>query len=348
MEQVATVEQAAPQGSAAPASTDSAPDFGAAYKAHVFKTRTSTPATQPGASSGDAETSAADEQPASAAPPPAGAAPDTDGTGTPEDTSPDTTAAEAGAQKLSRSQRKALKATQDQPAVSEGDGPATDDHPVVRAVDERLSKLEALLTPAPAPSEDEQAYATTYAKTFGDDAEYFRRAQLAVSRSADLSLDEQDELERWAGNRYAAELKDVQWKRNLSVAALSAAEAAGLDPQTIVSAPSPAAIFAAFVERGKALAAADADARVVAADARAKKLEDANRLLADEAEALRDQLPAGARRYVAGAVSAVPSASGPPIDRQKASARQLLAAGLNAQIRAGTARRGQAGYARPG
>lgn len=344
MEQVATVEPAVPQtGSAAPESPASAPDFGAQYKAHVFKTRPSLPATQPEASSGNGETSAADEQQASDVAQVGN--PDTDGDGSPE-----AATQTSEQQKLSRSQRKALKQqaqgsdapasadTSAQPAVS------ADADPLVR-VERELAEVKSLLQPQAPPTPQEQEYSTLYAQTFGDDTEYARRAQIAIAQPAELSIQEQDELAVWAQNRKAAELTDVRWKRNLSAAALSAAEAHGLDPQTIVAAASPRDIFAAFVKRGEALA----DARVAEVTARADKLESANRLLADEIEALRGQVPAGARRLVVGGVSAVPSVNGPPIDRNKASGKQLMAAGLSRPPRTSNGtRRDAGGYARGG
>lgn len=353
MEQVATVEPAVPQtGSAAPESPASAPDFGAQYKAHVFKTRPTLPAAQPGASSGNGETSAADEQQASDAA--QAGIPDTDGDGSPEAA----TQTSEQQQKLSRSQRKALKAAQSGETPTSADtsasppAPDTASDPVTRVervLNDRLAKLETLLQPQAPPTLPEQEYSTLYSQTFGDDAEYARRAQIAISQPAELSIQEQDELAVWATNRKAAELTDVKWKRNFSAAALSAAEAHGLDPQTVVSAASPRDIFAAFVERGKAMASSDSDARVAEVTARADKLESANRLLADEVEALRGQVPAGARRLVVGGVSAVPSPDGPPIDRQKASGRQLLAAGIARQTRAANGtRRDAGGYARGG
>ena len=350
MEQVATVEPAVPQtGSAAPESPASEPSFGSLFKARVFKTPPpQQQATQPGPSSGTVETSAADEQQASDAA--SNGIPDTDGDGSSEAA----TSTSEQQQKLSRSQRKALKASQAsdaapasadtsaQPAPSEGSDPLS-------RVERELAEVKSLLRPQAPPTPQEQEYATAYSQTFGDDAEYARRAQIAISQPAELSIQEQDELAQWATNRKAAELTDVKWKRNFSDAAMRAAEAHGMDPQTLVTAASPRDIFGAFVERGKALASSDADARVAEVTARADKLESANRLLADEIEALREQLPAGARRLVVGGVSAQPSVDGPPIDRQKASGRQLLAAGLNRQMRAANGtRRDAGGYARGG
>lgn len=355
MEQVATVEPAVPQdGSAAPSSSPSAPDFGALYRAHVERrppptsTGTSEAASQSGVSKGDAESSAADEQQASSTEPRAGAT-DTDGTGSSE--SP-----EQQQEKLSRSQRKALRAQQsatEQPnAGADTSASEPDADPVARverALDTRLAKLESLLQQQAPPSDSDQAYATTYAEVFGDDAEYARRAQIAVARPADLSIDEQDELAGWAQNRRAAELRDVTWKRNLSAVALSTADRSGMDPQAVVSAASPDAIFAAFIDHGRSLERADAEKRVAEITARADKLEQANRLLADENEALTSRTPAGARRLVVGGISAVPSPDGPRIDREKANGRQLLAAGLERRARQtnGT-RRGATGVARGG
>lgn len=357
MEQVATVEQAEPQtGSAAPGQDTSAPapgdsgeatppSFGTLYRQHVERRQHGNQGRRADASSAARETSAADEQPVSAVSP--AGIPDPDGT---TESQPATEQP-----KLSRKERKALHAaqpasTEGQPAADTSARPESGTDPVARverAIDERLSKLETLLAPRQPASESDQAYASAYAEAFGDDAEFARRAQIAISPNNTLSFDEQEQLAGWAQNRKASELTDTKWKRNLSAAALSAAEAHGLDPQTVVAAASPADIFAAFVRHGESKGSTATDAKVAEASARADKAEAANRLLADELEALRERLPAGARRLVVGGVSAVPSPDGPPIDRERASGRQLLAAGLSRQARqANGTSRGAAGITR--
>lgn len=350
MEQ-ATVEQAEPQGSAAPARATSAPasgdngaatpaSFGSLFKAHVME-RASRNGGRAAASSAERETSAADEQPAPSDPDasrPGAAAADVDAQ-----------AADTEQPKLSRSQRKALRQqagqAQEQPATA-GDTPpadtsATDDgDPVVarverveRTVAEGLQRLEGLLkTPTPAeadPSLDGESKA--YREMFGDDAEFQRRAEIALhgsQRNQYLDVAEADELAVWASNRkakdFAAQTVNRQYQSNFSAMVMAAAQEFGVEAGAIRKPGTTFRdIFASFVQRGRT----ERDAELAERDQRIAKLEAASRQLADENEALQMRLPASARPLLTGGAATSKRAAA-IADRTRQSGRELMLAGL--------------------
>ena len=104
---------------------------------------------------------------------------------------------------------------------------------------------------------------------------------------------------------------------------MAAAEAFGIDVQAIQK---PGAtlrdVFGAFVSHGAKAAEA--------ANEKAAKLEAANRLLADENEALRRQAPASARSVLNGGASAASRAASLQ-DRTTMNGRQAMRAGLAKQ-----------------
>lgn len=366
MEQ-ATVEQAEPQGSAAPARDTSAPangdngaatpaSFGSLFRQHVLE-RAERHGARAGASSAERETRAADyEQPA-----PSNA--DASGPGSPGGDA-DERAADANTNaeqpKLSRAQRKALNAQRqaaseqpaaiDPPADTSASEQAAD--PVVarverveRTVAEGLQRLEGLLkspTPAEAdPSLDGDSKA--YAEMFGDDAEFNRRAEIALhgsQRSQYLDVAEADELAVWASNRkakeFATQTVNRQYQSNFSAMVMAAAQEFGIDAEAIQRPGTTFRdIFGAFVSRGEAKLGADLDA----ANAKAARLEAANRQLADENEALQARLPASARSILAGGASSTSRAAA-LADRARMTGREAMRAGL--------ARQAQGRPARPG
>ena len=355
----ATVEQAEPQGSAAQGQDTSAPasgdngaatpeSFGSIYKQHV--TERGARIARASASSADRETSAQTEQPApssvSASRPGAGAS---DG----DDTAGGGAGSPAGTDQpsLTRAQRKALRTGQQsdgQPSeatTGSNTSPASagddNDDPVVarvaqveQKVTEGLSRLEGLLKPAAPgaaadPSQDGEA--TAHRDLFGDDAEFARRADIALhgsQRNQFLDQNETDELAVWASNRKARDFSagriNQQYQSNFSAMVLAAAGEFGLDAASIQKPGTTFRdIFGAFVSQGETKRAAE----VTAATEKAAKLEAANRLLADENEALRSQLPASARSVLRGGDAAV-SRSAQLADRSKMNGRQLMAAGL--------------------
>jgi hypothetical protein len=331
--QTAPAEQAEPQGSAAPDSAASAPDFGSLFKAHVFKEAPQV-APQSEASSADQETSAADEQPdpdASEGTP----GPGTDGTG--DDPEPEGTTDQP---KLSRAQRKALKA---QGSAARPDGTDTsttepeassDADPVrrvERVLEERLGRLETLLA-TPNPSQTDQsldAASQAYAEMFGPDEEFERRAQIAIRPSGNqfLSADEALQTERWATNREVKAQVDRQYRTNLSAIVSGKAQQYGIDAQRVLSAPTFDATYDAFFEAGKKAGATEGESKVAE---RIGKLEAANRQLADELEALRQRAPASARRAIVG--GSPTSSAGALVDRSQLSGRELLLRGLQPRL----------------
>lgn len=334
MEQI-TAEQAEPQGSAAPETAASEPDFGALFRAHVFKQAPpGMGTTQSGASSADLETSAADEQPVSDAS--LSGSPDTseDGDGTPADATQSTTTDHP---RLSRSQRKALKqagangsteATADTSAQPE---PVTETDPVQRverAVTDGLSRLESLIRgPSPAQSDPSQdASSKAYLATFGDDQEFARRALIATRPSSDvfLSAEEAAELERWSINREVKQQIDGNYQRNLAAVAVQKAQAHGIDPQTVLSRPQFADTYDVFVEHGKNLGRQE---EKQASAERIARLEAANRQLADENEALTQRAPGTARAVLTGGVSSSGRAAA-LADRQSMTGRDLMRRGM--------------------
>lgn len=279
--------------------------------------------TQHEASSTDAEASAISEQPAADASSETPAA------------SPDGTQTEQP--KLTRAQRRALKqqsadTTAGDSTVDAQDDPDDDDVIArVERVDEKLARLEALMTPQTQPPPDVQEYANTYAETFGDDDEFARRAEIALRDRTALSIADENELSVWAANRKAANVTDVKWKRNLSTAALSTASTLGLDPASLLAAPTPAAIFSAFYDAGKSAGSSESgstnSAREAELTARIEKLERTSRLVADENEVLQERAPAATRGPINGGLSGTTS-NGSRLDPNTASSRDLIAAGL--------------------
>lgn len=369
MEGTATVEQAEPQGSAAPGQDTSASangDNGAATPASfgsIYKQRTLENAARrdarAGVSSADRETSAANEQPASStqsASRPGAAASDADGTA-----STDADSRATDQPKLSRSQRKALRTgqTADEITTETVDSLGTstttvddDDDPVVarverveKTVSEGLSRLEGLLknpTPAQAdPSIDGESKA--YADLFGDDQEFERRAGIALHGSTKgeyLDTIEADELAVWASNRKARDFSSARAGRHhqsfLSAAVTAAAQEFGV-PTEVISAPTATFrdIFGAFVNHGST----KQNAELTAANDKLAKLEAANRLLADQNEALEKRLPASARSVLHGG-DASTSRAAAQADRQRMNGRQLMANGLQQQTRGRSSRPG--------
>lgn len=332
MESTATAEQAEPQGSAAPASAASAEDFGALFKAHVFKQAPQSAATQSEVSSADREPSATDEQPATDASLAGTPEASEDGTGDESETPEQQGTTDQP--KLSRAQRKALKQGQTAATVSTDTSaqapPADDADPVQRVervLNDRLGRLEALLA-APNPSQTDPnlaAASTQYAQTFGNDAEFQRRAEIAIRPSGDkfLSAPEALEMERWASNREVKNQIDQTYRGNLSAIVVKAAQAHGLDPNAVLSTPTFDDTYRVFYEHGKKAGAQEGTAAV---SERISKLEATNRQLADENDALRQRAPAGARAVLKGGFPT--GAAGALADKTGLSGRELMMRGL--------------------
>ncbi len=351
MESTATVEQAEPQGSAAPGQDTSAPasvdggpasppSFGSLFKQRVMDNAARREG-RAGASSADRETSAADEQPAPSTAPasrPGAAATGVDGTASAD-------AEPSDQPRLTRAERKALKTGQPSAATPNGTAaadtstaPSEDDDsdPVVarverveKTVTEGLSRLEGLLgrpTPAEADATEDPA-SVEYRKRYGDDAEFNRRAQIALHGATTgqyLDTQESEELTAWALRREGRDDGSRAYQGQFSGLVMQAAEAFGVSPETI-SRPGTTFrdIFGAFVGHGSAKQAAE----LIAAQERAAKLEQANQLLADENEALLARLPASARSVLAGGASAS-SRDAALADRTRMNGRQAMRAGL--------------------
>lgn len=359
MEQ-ATVEQAEPQGSAAPARDTSAPasgdngaatpaSFGSLFRRHVVE-RADRNGHRAAASSAATETSAADEQPA-----PSGtdaSRPGATVAGGDEQAAADAATPAAG---LSRAQRKALAQQKAgaQPPVAEtpADTSATPPvDPVVARVErveqtvtEGLQRLEGLLkspTPAEAdPSLDGESKA--YRELFGDDDEFQRRADIALhgsQRGQYLDTVEADELASWAANRkardFSASRVNRQYQSNFSAMVTAAAAEFGIDP-AVLSKPGTTFrdIFGAFVAVGDPQTRAD----LQAATEKAARLEAANRQLADENEALQRRLPASARSILTGGGSSTSRAAA-IADRSRMTGREAMRAGLARQSQGRTNR----------
>lgn len=335
----ATVEQAEPQGSAAPVQDTSTPasgdagaatpeSFGSLYRQRVLE-RAARMGDRAGVSSAARETSAADEQPA----------PNSADVSRPgaSDTSGDATAG------LTRAQRKALKTGQEAApteAAAATDASASEsDDPIVsrvasveRTVTEGLSRLEGLLK-APSPAEADPSLdgeSKAYRARYGDDEEFDRRARIALSGSATgeyLDATESDELSRWALRREGRDEGRGQYQQAWSSLVLQAADAFGVPSETI-SRPGATLrdVFSAFVEHGATKHAPD----LTAATEKISSLEAANRLLADENEALQQRLPASARAVLTGGTGASSRAAA-LADRSRMNGRQLMQAGLERQ-----------------
>jgi hypothetical protein len=338
----ATVEPAVPQGSAAPGQDTSAPaagdaapasaeSFGTVYRQHVTR-RALRQAGRAGASSAGTGTSATDEQPApgTAAASRPGAEDDPGDGGDPASAPPS----------LTRRERKALATGQAGPDGS----PDPSDDPIVARVDQvertvtdGLSRLEGLLRPQTPGSQEPDAGTAAYRRMFGDDAEFERRAQVALHGSQTgqyLSVAEGDELAKWASNREAREFSTRQQQTAFSSLLLQGAEELGVDPALLRK---PGTTFRQIFD---AFGRAAVGGELTTATERIAKLEAANRQLADENEALAARLPAGARSLLAGGQGAV-SRSTALADRTRMSGRQLMAAGLERQATPG--RRGRPG-----
>lgn len=365
-----TVEQAEPQGSAAPSQDTSASangdngaatpeSFGSLYKAHVGN-RAQAAASRAGVSSAERESSTPDEQPAAsstAASRPGSAAEDVDG----EVVATDSSAATQP--KLSRAERKALKTAQPADGTSSetatadtSTASAVDDDPdpvvarverVEKTVTEGLSRLEGLLKPQTDPGASDQSQGgpdAIYQELFGDDTEFNRRSDIALHGSTKgqyLDGPESDELAVWASNRKAREFTSnrvtSQFQNLFSGMTLSAAEAFGVDAGT-VSAPNTTYrdIFSAFVDRGKALSSAE----LAAVTDRATKAEARAQLLADENEALLKRLPAAGRGVLGGGQGGAVSRGTQLADRSQMTSSQLMRAGLEKQSRGRSERPG--------
>lgn len=363
MEGTATVEQAEPQGSAAPGQDTSAPangdngqaspaSFGAIYRQHVMDRGARI--ARAGVSSADREPSATDEQPAaspaSASRPGAGTT-GVDGPAGVEADSP----ASPDQPRLTRAQRKALRSGQpagDAPpeaATAGTSAPADDDDdPVIarvgeieQKVTEGLSRLEGLIRPqqaAPEASPDDED-----AVLFGADDEFSRRAEIALhgsQRGQYLTTEEQDELAVWASNRKARDRTagrvSLQERSQFSAAILAAAEEFGIDTAALQKPGTTLRdVFGAFVSQG----ATKQGAELTAANEKIAKLEQANRLLADENEALQGRAPGSGRSVLRGG-DAAQSRAAHLADRSRMNARQLMESGLRQQMQGRRSRPG--------
>lgn len=375
--ETATVEQAEPQGSAAPTQDTSAPasgtpspasgeSFGSLFRQFAERKSLS----RAGVSSAEQESSATDEQPAPSsrtASRPGAATAGADGTASvdAEPSSPTTQP------RLSRAQRRAQYTGQQgepspadasqtdtagsgqsaqQPAGEPTAEPSTDDPIVARVaqvektVTEGMARLEGLLK-SPSPAEADTSLdpeSATYARTFGDDAEFKRRADLALKPNAaePLSYQEAEELEVWANNREVRELAATrvnrQYQSNFSAMVLAAAEEFGIDASAIQKPGTTFRdIFGAFVSQGETRKSAE----TVAAQERIAKLEAANRLLADEIDAVNKRVPGASRSILAGGASASSRAAA-LADRSKQNGLQTMRNGL---VKQSTGRSGRPG-----
>lgn len=370
MEQTATVEQAEPQGSAAPGQDTSASasgdngaatpaSFGTTYRQHV-ETRAARQEGRANASSADRETNTADVQPAPStqgASRPGASTSDVDGTASPD---ADSAAADKPPPGLSRTQRKAWYTaraneitldTADPPATSTAQSVDDNSDPVVarverveKTVTEGLSRLEGLLkNPTPAEADasldgDSKSYATL----FGDDAEFNRRAQIALHGSTTgqyLDQTESDELAMWAARREARDFSGGQATRQtqsfFSTAILTAAAEFGIDPGSLQKPGTTFRdIFGAFVTQGETKKGAE----LTAATEKLAKLEAAIHQLADENEALLKRLPASARSVLHGGASAT-SRAAHLADRSQMDGRQAMRSGLEQREQRGRSSR---------
>lgn len=359
MEDQATVEQAEPQGSAAPGQDTStatsgqepasSPSFGTLYRQHVEQ-RADRQAHRVAASSAGRETSAADEQPAPSEAPasrPGSGAPTADGTASPG-------ADASGSQpRLTRAERKAqytgqTEAGSPSETVSTATTPSDDSGPpdpvvarvaeAVKPIAEGLSRIEGLITPQPSTQDtaaaDSEA-ATAYAKLFGDDAEFTRRAQIALHGSTTgqyLDPSESDELAVWAARReardFVASQTGPQYQANFNGLVLAAAEAFGV-PAEVIQKPGTTFrdIFGAFVTHG----GTQKDAELTAERTAHAQTKAAMQQIADENETLRKRLPSSARAVLGGGVS-TGSRAAAEADRTRMSGRQLMEAGLRRQM----------------
>lgn len=272
----------------------------------------------PGTAADAQETSATDEQPASTSPARDGEASKT-GSEPPTDSTPQ--------QRLSRAERKALKTAQAAEAapappeaatVDTSAAPAAPAEPgdrierIERTLTDAIARIEARLPNpeqpsepvAPQQSDDDAAY-------YGDDAEFVRLATIATRPNASgeyLSDEQARNLEMWSVRREARDRarasSEQQYRLNQTQIALQAAEAHGIDRDSLFSAPTMRAIYDTFVERGRALEREAAATTVAAKDAEIERLTGVNRQLADEIEAYEARLPGFARPLVAGGMSA--------------------------------------------
>lgn len=356
MEQ-ATVAPAEPQGTigadqdtSAPANGDNGAatpaSFGSLYRAHVLN-RAQAAADRAGVSSAGTATTTPDEQPAPsdrAVSRPGAVTSDGDDSAAVES---DVSAA-GQPQKLSRAQRKAAYqatngtgATAPETATDDtATAPVADDpDPVVarveqveKTVSEGLSRIEGLIRPQPDPASAPPDEETVL---YGPDAEYLRREEISLrgsTRGQYLDPSEADEFAIWSSNRKVRDRTSAQinqgWQEQTSALFLGAAEAFGVDAEAIQKPGTTLRdIFAAFVASGEA----KKDAELTAANEKVAKLEAANKLLADENEAMQQRLPATARTVLSGGAGA--STRGAALaDRSRMTGRQLMGSGLSTQM----------------
>lgn len=361
MENTATVEQAEPQGSAAPGVAATAPDTSPSPSPqrsasalsrmrNAVEARTGQSAAQAAATS--QETSAADEQPAS----PSSPARDTEARETGSAQPSDSTQQP----KLSRAERKALKTAQPDaapaappapapPAVTSGTAPAQQEatpapptdpiERVERTLSDAIARIEARLPApeqsapaAPAQSAEDTAY-------FGDDAEFVRRATIATRPNQTgewLTPEQANELEVWSLRREARERTSQSAEQAYKVAqsqiVLGAAEAHGIDQQALYSAPSMRAIYDTFVDRGRALEREAVSAELATSAAENARLKQINQQLSDDLEALENRLPGFARPLLSGGMSGNARAA-QIADLARLSGRERMRIGLSSPPR---------------
>lgn len=352
MENVATVEQAEPQGSAAPDVAASAPPRDArpqkpspadtSSRDLLRRGLEARSASRNGASSATQETSAADEQPASSTSPARDA--EASKTGTDQPTDPQQP-------RLSRAERKALKTAQPEPAPATPATASADTSasPTAPAPEDRIERVERTLTdalsriesrlPAPAePSAQPAAPAQSQEDIdyYGDDAEYIRLANIALRPGTTgefLDNENSAKLETWTLRRETRDRTNQSaaqvYSLNQSNIALAAAEAHGIDSQSLYSAPSMRAIYDTFVERGRAIEREAAAAREAESAKEIDRLKGVNQQLADELEGYENRAPGLARSLVGGGMSAYTRGS-QIADRAHMSGSQHIRAALAA------------------
>ena len=346
VENTATVEQAEPQGSAAPDAAASAPERSPSASSPSPADRSSRDllrsgiearsAKRPGASSATQETSAADEQPASESSPARGG--EASETGADQPTDPQQL-------RLSRSERKALKtATNAAPATparpsADTSGTAPSAQPpsdpierVERSLADAVARIEARLPAQADPAVPSQANDND--DYYGDDARFIRLATIATRpgttgeylSNEDASWLEEKSLRRETRDRTRLETEQT-YRVNQSQIAFAAADAHGIDRQSLLSAPSMQAIYDRFVDQGRALEREAHSAKTAESAKEIERLKGVNQQLADEVEAYERRLPGFARPLVGGGTSGTARAA-QIADRRGMSGTQLIRSGL--------------------
>lgn len=198
---------------------------------------------------------------------------------------------------------------------------------------------------APSPAQSDATLdpeSKAYLSKFGDDAEFRRRANLALKPNAaePLSYQDAEELETWANNREVRDLASArvnrQYQSNFSAMVMAAADEFGISAEAITKPGTTFRdIFNAFVSQGETRKSAE----TAAAHDRITKLEAANRQLADENEALLRRVPGASRPILTGGASSSSRAAA-IADRSRMNGLQAMRAGLAQEA---TGRRGRPG-----